>query len=78
MSLVPAMICTTAGFRSITSWRKRSSICEVVCPLIPRPIRLATKNCGILPTQPSVIESPMKTIRGCPATGAASLALSSR
>ena len=37
MSLVPAMIWTTLGCRSITSCRKRSSICGVVWPPIPRP-----------------------------------------
>ena len=36
ISLVPARITTTSGRSAITSWRKRSTICGVVCPLIPR------------------------------------------
>jgi hypothetical protein len=37
MSFVPPRITTTAGLSATTSWRKRSSICGVVCPLMPRP-----------------------------------------
>ena len=36
MSFVPASITTTFGLSSITSRRKRISICGVVCPLMPR------------------------------------------
>src|SRR6266571_3777552 len=36
MSLVPASITTAFGSRLITSCRNRTSICEVVCPPIPR------------------------------------------
>ena len=35
ISLVPAKITTTLGFRSITSCLKRNNIWGVVCPLIP-------------------------------------------
>jgi hypothetical protein len=74
MSLVPPRITTTFGFRSITSWRKRSTICGVVCPLMPR---LKYGLPGKYPSgpsifQPSVIESPMKTTRFSPAAGNAS------
>ena len=37
MSFVPARITTAFGFRSMTSGRKRMSICGVVWPLMPRP-----------------------------------------
>ena len=37
MSLIPARITTHCGFSSMTSFRKRHSICEVTCPLMPRP-----------------------------------------
>ena len=36
MSLVPARITTTLGWSAITSCRKRTSICGVVWPLMPR------------------------------------------
>jgi hypothetical protein len=47
---------------AITSAIIRSTICGVVCPLIPRPIRPGVKKAGRLDRQPSVIESPMKTM----------------
>ncbi len=37
MSFVPARITTTAGSSAMTSWRKRTSSCGVVWPLMPRP-----------------------------------------
>ncbi|MNT65439.1 hypothetical protein D3C72_2034220 [compost metagenome] len=36
MSLVPARITTTSGRSASTSCEKRTSICAVVCPLMPR------------------------------------------
>jgi hypothetical protein len=36
MSFVPARITTASGRRARTSGRKRSSICEVVWPPMPR------------------------------------------
>jgi len=33
---VPARITTSAGFSAMTSCWKRSSICAVVCPEMPR------------------------------------------
>src|SRR5208337_2922658 len=46
MSFVPASKTTTFGFSSMTSWRKRTSICGVVCPEMPVDIRLARKKRG--------------------------------
>ena len=65
MSLMPARMTTTWGFRSITSLRKRASIWTVVCPLIPRsrnPFR--SKKSGSTRIQLSVMELPMKTTSG--------------
>ena len=76
MSLVPARITTTFGFSSITSCRNRTSICGVVCPLIPRftygLLGNDTSRC-----QPSVIESPINTTRFSPGFGAPSVTFSS-
>src|SRR3982751_6555020 len=79
MSLVPASITTTLGFNATTSGRKRTSICGVVCPLIPRlmygfPANMVGKYC----CQPSVIEFPMKTTRFSPFAGGTTVALASR
>ena len=66
MSLVPARIATYLGFRSRTSRRNLASICEVTCPLIPRPTILffAKKSPGVFFGHASVMESPISTARG--------------
>ena len=59
-SLVPARITTTCGFSASTSCGKRSSICAVVWPLMPRlsqPLPAKNEALPSLP-QPSVMESP--------------------
>ena len=49
----------------MTSARKRTSICEVVCPLMARLTKpLRAKKSGCLPIHPSVIELPISTARG--------------
>src|SRR5258708_6639008 len=76
-SFVPARIITTTGRSAITSARNRTSICGVVCPLIPRSIY------GFPGKNPpkrgsahiSVMESPMKTTRSSSFVGAVKLAL---
>ena len=79
MSLIPARMTTTFGWRAITSCRKRTSICGVVCPLIPRPTYGLPGNIvGNDLAHASVIELPMNTTRVSPALGAPSAAFASR
>src|SRR5207302_1412941 len=75
----PARITTTFGCSAMTSGRKRTSICGVVCPLIPRSTYCFPGKkppyCGL--TQASVMESPMNTTRNSNLAGAANAALAS-
>jgi len=72
ISFVPARMTTAAGWRWTTSCWKRTSICGVVCPLMPRfTYGLPGKNTPVVGVRPqaSVMESPKKTTRW--ASGAA-------
>ncbi len=60
-SLVPARMCTTAGFRLTTSARNRTSSWADVCAPMPRLTRPAVKKSASASAQFSVIESPMNT-----------------
>ena len=62
MSLVPARITTAAGLSAMTSGNIRTSICEVVCPAMPRLTYGCPGNDSAKPPE-SVIESPMNTTR---------------
>ena len=78
-SFVPAKITTTFGFSPMTSCRKRTSICGVVWPLIPRPTYGLPGNMAAkYGAHPSVMELPMNTTRSSPGFGAPSFTLASR
>jgi len=71
MSLVPARMTTAFGLRSITSWRKRISICGEVLPADAAvDVRLAgERTVGPLNLPSLVMESPMNTTRASPGAG---------
>ena len=69
MSFVPARMTTYLGESSSTSFLKRTSIWDVVCPLMPLPMKLLdVKKSGSFSTQPSVMESPINTAFGLAVT----------
>ena len=65
MSFVPARITRYFGCRFTTSFLIRTSICEVVCPDMPRQRKLwSMKNSESVSYQPWVMLSPINTAFG--------------